>query len=197
MSSAINPQWVSMFHDTLSALADIPEREWSAAIARFRQVRIPKDGYFVRPGDKPDKLAFIASGVFRVFFPTEDGDERVMAFREEGRLLSGFSSFLSNRESWFGIQALVDSDILCMDIDQAALSDWTDCWRNVYAKYMEMLFIEKEQREREFLSENAERRYRSFLEKYPALEGRIAQYHIAAYLGITPVALSRIRKTMK
>jgi len=32
--------------------------------------------------------------------------------------------------------------------------------------------------------------------KYPQLELRIAQHHIASYLGITPEALSRIKKSI-
>ena len=52
----------------------------------------------------------------------------------------------------------------------------------------------KEQREAEFLLGDALTRYRNFRRRYPGLEARLAQYHVASYLGITPVALSRIRK---
>jgi CRP-like cAMP-binding protein len=59
------------------------------------------------------------------------------------------------------------------------------------------LFIEKEKREREFLSEDATARYLSFKQNNPGLEEKVSQYHVASYLGITPVALSRIRKNLK
>jgi hypothetical protein len=52
----------------------------------------------------------------------------------------------------------------------------------------------KEAREREFLLFDAKARYRSFLSTYPGLEKRVKQHLIASYLGITPVALSRVRK---
>ena len=45
----------------------------------------------------------------------------------------------------------------------------------------------------EFLLDNAATRYANFQTRYPGLELRLTQYHIASYLGITPVALSRIR----
>jgi CRP-like cAMP-binding protein len=60
-----------------------------------------------------------------------------------------------------------------------------------------MIFIEKEQREREFLSENATQRYINLIKQEPKFESRIPQHLIASYLGITPVALSRIRKRLK
>lgn len=53
--------------------------------------------------------------------------------------------------------------------------------------------IEKEARERSFLTEGAQTRYLGFVESYPDLEKRIHNFHIASYLGISHVTLSRIR----
>jgi CRP-like cAMP-binding protein len=197
MRKGIAPEWVARFRSTMREFAEFADEEWEKAIAQFVHVRIPKDGYFLRAGDVPDKLAFIASGVFRVFFVTEGGDERIHAFRDEGRLISAFSPFLTEKKSWYSIQALEDSDLLCTRIDVGTWTSQAECWRTLYAKYMEKLFVEKENREREFLSDDAETRYRNFRDTYPGLENRIAQYHVASYLGITPVALSRIRKGMQ
>ena len=49
-------------------------------------------------------------------------------------------------------------------------------------------------REARLLLGNAEQRYRWFCKEYPELLERIPQYHIASFLGITPVSLSRLRK---
>lgn len=72
----------------------------------------------------------------------------------------------------------------------------SSCWRDVTRKYVEDLFIEKEQRERELFSLDVTTRYLNFKKRYPDVEGRVSQYHIASYLGITPQALSRIRKRL-
>lgn len=198
MTDKIEAKWMDQFKRTLNSFTDVPEHAWNAMSAQLKYLKIKKDGYFVKSGDTPDKLAFIASGVFRVFFISESGDERTLVFREEGRMLSAFSPFLANKKSWFNIQALEDADLLYLNIDAETLTfNKEECWQTIYSKYVEMLFIEKENREREFLSDDAETRYRNFLSKYPGLENRINQYHIASYLGITPVALSRIRKNRK
>ena len=52
-------------------------------------------------------------------------------------------------------------------------------------------------RESCFLMETATKRYLSFRKSYSELEKRVSQAHIASYLGITPVSLSRIRKSIK
>lgn len=190
----IREEWLSSFRSTLGGLAEIPEEEWRNASARVSHVRVDKGDYFLRQGDTPSRIAFVASGLFRVFVVTERGDERIMAFRGEGRIISAFSPYLDERRSWFAIQALEDSDLLSAPLDATSVAESADCWKTVYARYVEMLFVEKEEREREFLCEDAETRYASFVARYPDLANRIPQYQIASYLGITPVALSRIRR---
>jgi len=62
--------------------------------------------------------------------------------------------------------------------------------------FMKLLFnfsMKKERREYEFLCLSAEERYQLIREQTPDLLDRVTQNDIARYLGITPVALSRIR----
>ena len=141
MRKGVDPEWIARFHSTMREFADFPDEEWEKAITQFAHVRIPKDGFFLRAGDVPDKLAFIASGVFRVFFVTENGDERIHAFRDEGRLISAFSPFLTEKKSWYSIQALEDSDLLCTRIDVGTWTAHAECWRTLYAKYMDKLLV--------------------------------------------------------
>ena len=56
----------------------------------------------------------------------------------------------------------------------------------------EQHFVLKERREQEVLELSAEERLVKFWEEHPHLKGRIPQRDVAAYLGITEVALSRI-----
>lgn len=54
-------------------------------------------------------------------------------------------------------------------------------------------FVEKQQQQIELLTKTAEERYRILQAKFPHIDLRVAQKHIASYLGITPQSLSRIR----
>ena len=71
-----------------------------------------------------------------------------------------------------------------------------ECWNLLIKSLLESAYIKKEKREREFLLDSAEIRYKRFLKENSNLIDRIKQYQIASYLGITPVALSRIKKSM-
>ncbi len=191
----IDEDWTMKMFTTLCEYAAVPEAQWSKVLKKLHVLKIKKNDYFIKAGDFPDKLAYIVEGIFRVFYLSESGNENSLVFREEGRLLSAYSSFLENTNSVYSFQALEDSILI-----YSSLNDYTElleehaCWQIITAKYSQMLFVEKEKREKEFLSDDAETRYMTFLNKYPKLVKRISLYYIASYLGITPEALSRIRK---
>lgn len=139
-------------------------------------------------------MAFIAEGLFRVYHISDSGKNNCLVFRESGRFLSAYNSLLDNTVSKYSFQALEDSVLLYVTLEEyAELLEEDECWQRVVSKYFQILYIEKEERELEILSADAKSRYKNFITKYPDLSKRIPQYHIASYLGITPEALSRIR----
>ncbi|MNI08038.1 hypothetical protein D3C73_610620 [compost metagenome] len=111
--------------------------------------------------------------------------------------ITSYSSLLQNAPSFFAIQALMDSQLIVIPYsDFQSLFARHICWERLGRIIVEQLFVKKETRERELLLLSAEARYLLFLEKYGQVVKHIPQYHIASYLGITPVALSRIRKKL-
>ena len=60
----------------------------------------------------------------------------------------------------------------------------------------ENLYVRKTQREISLLIHSAEERYNNLVKAYPHFIREIPLKHIASYIGITPQALSRIRKQL-
>ena len=58
----------------------------------------------------------------------------------------------------------------------------------------ERLFLIKSKREQSLLNESAEQRYLNLFTERPNLIQKIPLKYIASYIGVTPQALSRIRK---
>jgi len=155
--------------DVLEQYAEIPEEEWRQAVGGLESLILGKNDYFVRQGDLPDRIGVIFDGVFRVFCITESGDEKILAFRTKRQFLSAYSPFVENRDSWYSIQALTDAELICFSlVDMKNLSMRHRCWEKVVKEYMVRLFIEKEDRERSFLTEDAHTRYVRFREAIPS-----------------------------
>lgn len=150
---------------------------------------------FLRAGQIPAKFGFVISGLFRYVYVSEQGKEFTKVFMPEKSFISSYSAMISKKPSHFFIESLEPSKVLTI-----AYEDWEKLrginpkWNLLLIKLLEKGYAIKEKREREFLLLDSETRYKIFLEEYPDLEKRVRQFMIASYLGITPVALSRIRK---
>lgn len=189
----IDELWLKVIKDELEHL-NIPCIESEKFISKLIPLRIKKNEYLVREGDIPEKIAFVISGLFRAFYLTEKAEEKTIVFRGEGRVLSAYSSFVEDENSKFSIQALEDSIILYLTItDFEELISGDSIWQIITGKYYMNIYIEKEARERELLSNDAKTNYNNFLHDYPGLINRIKHYYVASYLGISNVSLSRIR----
>ncbi|WP_083963635.1 Crp/Fnr family transcriptional regulator [Spirochaeta cellobiosiphila] len=159
---------------------------------------IKKNDFFIKQGDTLSPMAIINKGLFRVYCVDYEGNDKTLAFRKEEQFLSGYTPILKNQPIWYSIQALEDSLISYIEFEQySTLLKKNFCWVELSHHYVIGLFMEKEERERSLLMDDALTRYRNFTQTFPDYTNRISQYHIASYLGITPSSLSRIRANSK
>jgi CRP-like cAMP-binding protein len=179
----------------LNRLVSPPDAEIEKFLALFGKRTLERDAYFLQAGERSTELAFVNAGLLRFFYQTEDGKEFNKSFIPENQFAAAYSAYLTGAPARFNIQALEPSRLLVCNLhDVVELFDRHPCWQRLGRILAEQLYIKKETREAEFLLDDAETRYRNFQAAYPGLEDRLAQYHVAGYLGITPVALSRIRR---
>lgn len=177
----------------IRALSPVPRAQWEAAEALGKEQSFAKGEHFLRPDDPADRFGFVVEGVFRSYRVTADGEESIKAFRAEGELIGAYAELLQGIRSMTFIEALEKSRALVFrKADLEALEARHACWSALARRVAEQQFILKERREQEFLDLSAEERLVRFRADHPHLEGRVSQRDIAAYLGITPVALSRI-----
>jgi CRP-like cAMP-binding protein len=181
----------------IKSIVDLPVDQESKLLDLGKEVALKKGDNFISEGEVPKKFAFINKGLFRYYYVDRKGNEFTKGFFEENVFLSSYSAMSAGRESFFSIEALEDSSLVVFEYSHwKELFKKHNCWSLLLIAILEKGFTKKETREREFLLLDAEERYRSFLQNYPGLEQRVKQHMIASYLGITNVALSRVRKKM-
>lgn len=169
------------------------------SIASLRNIFQPKvlkkNMFFLQEGERSTQIGFISKGIFRSFYIDKIGNDITKYFYAEGGVLFSYVAYLSQKESMYYIQALEDSEILV-----AKISDFEKIVKEnyqlllFYKKMIDNVLVMKEEHASSFKLLNSRERYKQFLAANSALEKRIKQCHIASYLGITPVSLSRIRK---
>jgi len=153
---------------------------------------------FLREGEIPNRIGIIKKGLFRYYYLTNGGKEFTKVFMKEGDIISSYTSMISRGKSYYTIESIERSEIIEISYHQWNRLRIADTkWDKLLISFLEKGYAIKEKREREFLLMDSEDRYKSFLKEYPDLEKRLKQNMIASYLGITPIALSRIRRKMK
>lgn len=182
-----------LLKDKFTKLALIPEEEWKYVESLFQELSFNKNEHLLNAGDVTDSMYLILEGLTRSYFIDSEGKEFNKIFQAEGDIASAYVELLNQIPSRLNIQALENTKVLKIHFKKIQeLYQRHPCWNEIGRKIAENFFIVKEQREYEFLLLDAENRYQNFLKDYAHLKKRIPQYQIAAYLGITPVSLSRI-----
>lgn len=183
------------FIKILRSISEFPDDQIEKIFEISHLRNIPKHECYIREGEVPVNFAFVISGLFRYCYIDSKGNEFTKGFFPENSFISSYSALIQRRESYFTVEALEDSSILDINYSEwKKLFEKELCWHKFLISLLEKGYCTKETREREFLLLSAEERYRSFLSTYPGICKRIKQNVVASYLGITPVALSRIRK---
>ncbi|MEQ9363995.1 MAG: Crp/Fnr family transcriptional regulator [Leptospirales bacterium] len=197
-TSPPKPGELKVLRRALGQMADIPPREWRALRSIIRGRDLKRGEYLARAGEKATDFAVVIKGALREFYIRPNGSEFNKQFCLAGDFSGSYFDLLSEGVSTASIEALSDCRLLIGDYRRfTALYDRHPVWDRVGRLIAEALFVRKARREYDFLALSAEERYRLLRARTPRLEELIPQFHIASYLGVTPVALSRIRQRMR
>ncbi len=188
---------MSYFVNYIKTLVELPVDQERKLLKIISKRKIKENDNFIVAGQHPKTIAFVCKGLFRYYYSGDQGEEFTKAFFTENSVLISYSAIIQNRGSYFTAQAIEDSEIEVVNYDRLLdlFSEW-EGWNKFLVVMLQKVFFVKEERERQFLLFDAEKRYRSFLEQFPNLDKRISQHLIASYLRITPESLSRLRRKM-
>lgn len=189
------PADLEAYRAALSVIGPVAPSVSNSAIPLLRVRQLDRGAYVLRAGDEARDVAFVVLGVLREYFPLPNGTERTKSFVVEGQTSGSLADLLSGKPSRASIVAEEPTRILIASwqaLRELARDD--SGWAEIGSRYAERLVLRKAQREYELLALDAEARYARFREDFPGLEARIAAKHVASYVGITPVHLSRLRR---
>jgi CRP-like cAMP-binding protein len=150
--------------------------------------------HIFRQGDQDRSIYILSEGILKAYYISDDGKETIKSFILPGDMIGSLSSAYRKEACTFSLVALEPGVVVEIEFERLYNTSQEDLQlATAIVDYLLMFGIKKERREREFLTESAEARYQMLLEDSPGLFDKVKQKDIARYLGITPVALSRIR----
>ncbi len=186
------------FSEAMDRMAKISEDKKKQWFDLCTLIKVRKGEQFIVAGEHSRKVAFNINGIFRLYYIDLKGNDYTKGFMPKDSLIISYSALVENRASYFSIEALNDCDVLVFDYDTWMTLIAEDLeWYPLLLKLVERAYFMKEKREKAFLLDDATIRYLDFKKDYSLIEKELKQYHIASFLGITPVALSRIKRNLK
>lgn len=155
--------------------------------------QIKKRRFLVSEGEHCRAEHFVVKGCLRSFYVDDKGKEYLLRFAMEDYWITDLNSFTNNVPSAQFIEALEDSEVICLTRQamDALLMDLPKLHKYFMLIYRNAIINNYDRLQQNF-SLTALERYHNFQKKYPQLEQRVPRYMIASYLGVTPEFLSKI-----
>lgn len=148
-----------------------------------------------KAGDIVKETWFIMKGCVRQYYAGSEGGERTIYFAQEGFWCGELNSFLHETPTNLNTQALEDTETIFLNRKNWELAMTTiPSFTMYHLKNHQRIIVKLKEEVGKAVNESPDEKYRRLLKENPELLQRLPQYQIAAYLGITPETLSRIRK---
>jgi len=181
----------------ISKRIDITDEEWNEYISLFTFRQLKKKEILMKAGELCTFQVYITKGCLRTFFTDVKDHDHAMQFGFEDWWAGDLLAFITERPAYYTVEALEESEVLIIEkADMMAFFNRNLKFERYFRILIQSAYVASQQRIIATMSQSAEERYLDLVKKYPHLEMRIAQHHIASYLGITPEALSRIKRNI-
>jgi len=168
------------------------EMEFVRQVLSVKQLK--KGEFLLREGKISSSFYFNLSGIIRLFY-TRDIRELTAYFYEENTFISAYESFVHQTPAKLNLQTVEDTEVVEITAEAAqnllALSPKFDALARIA---MEHELIAHQKIIEALLTLKPEERYLQILNDSPSIIQRIPQHQIAAFIGIHPESLSRIKK---
>lgn len=183
--------------EILDRIYPLPEASKAALQQCIVHVTYSKGHLLFKAGKIETNIYFLKKGIVRAYADAGD-NEVTFWFGKEGDTVISMKNYVAGEKGYENIELLEDGEfykVKTSDLQKLFLEDIHIAnWGRKFAEH-ELIIAEEKLIARQFRT--ASERYKTLLNDSPDLIQRVQLGHIASFLGITQVSLSRIRAEIK
>lgn len=175
-------------------ITSMSDKDWLCFSSKLERRNFPKKAVLLEAGKIEKYLSFVEKGIVRLYIPKEENDITFF-FAFQNEFISGYDSFLTQTASTYQIETLTKTSLWRLSYsDLQKIYKETEVGNFIGRNAGEQLYMNTLRRELSLLNDTAEQRYLKLFKEQPRIFEQIPLKYIASYIGITPQALSRIRR---
>jgi CRP-like cAMP-binding protein len=182
--------------DFIRSKVEIDATDLQMILSEFKERKVKKGQFVLKKGQIANQYFFINSGALRFSFGDYDlRDTSWVVFQNQ--FFTEMASLMPQKPTRFNIEAIEDTELRYLNkAEMELLYSQFPVWQEFVRKTWEGLAVGMIEQIVNFQTLSAEERYLEFL-KNPELIQKLPVKTLASLLGITPNALSRIRKNIR
>lgn len=176
----------------------LKEKDVNVLLEISKQRRMKNKEVFIKSGQTSQQLFFIINGMMRGYFINKKGEEKNIFLRPEHTLTGAPECLFHNQPTKYTFESILESDLLIFEKED--IQNIMQTHSNITKIYIEGLqenIMTLIFRVESLIDLTPAERYETLLTRSPQFFQTAFNKHIANYLGMTPVSLSRIIKRRK
>lgn len=182
--------------EILNRIYPLPETSMSKILTLAEEITVNKNVGIISPHTPSPYVYFVKTGIVRAYI-IADGREITFWIGEEGTVALSLQSYINSTKGYEYIAAVESSALYRVPSEGLhKLYDHDIHLANWGRRFAELEILRAEKCLIPQLFTTGRERYESLLETSPGLLQRVPLEHLATYLGLTPVSLSRIRASI-
>ena len=186
---------MDILKETLAEMIDFSEEEADGFMQHCFRKSFRKKELLSEDHRFIDEVYFIEQGILRVKIIDLEGKEHTTHFAVEKQFIADYNAFLTGKKSSYQLEAMEDTQVIVLP--RAAI-DWG--YQNMRQGeklgrlIAEYYFTYLDTRIQHLYTLSPLERYELMGQIFPNIHNRVPQHMIASYLGITPEALSKVKR---
>lgn len=187
---------MEVLRETIRQMITISDEEMDGLLEHCESRQFAPREFLSSQGEISDFIFFIVSGTTRSLIQDHRGEEHTIHFSTENQFVADYTSFILKQPATNSIQAVSQTRAVVMP---RVSIEWGyknlkegDRLGRLIAEYYFIYFDNR--LKNQYVFTPAER-YENIAKVFPGIHNRVPQHMIASYLGVSPVHLSRLKKS--
>jgi CRP-like cAMP-binding protein len=163
-------------------------------------IKCPRRSLLLKEGTISRYIYWVKSGIFRSGFTDKNGNDYTRLFASADSLpyLAAYTSFNSQTPSLIFLEAIEAGELLAWHYDFIEnIQNRDHKWLKFFKMQLDFIAAMRDKKEIQEHTLTPEEMYSEFLKTYPSIVNQVPQHYIASYIGVSPEAISRIRRRIK